>query len=346
MAFEPKFSGAVTIGIGLPELRGEIVSGKIISKTKKTGTKNVALSLPGNPFGFKIAQTDRDGHFIFVLDKNLNQAQAVLQVMEPDREEYAIVLDQDKRPDYSQLSFGTLRLDDAAKAVVAQRTVASQIENAYFERKKDSILASSKAYPFYHSLEKTYVLDDYTRFPTLRETIIEVIKEMYFTSKRDNYEIHLRNMTMNNEQYGQALILVDGLLVQDHNALFAYGAKYIEKVDLINEPYVYGPKTFSGLANFTTKLQDFKNDISREFYKKVTLERPQPQKRYFTAVYTNNRSRIPDYRHQLLWIPDISGDVQEIVFYTSDVRGEFQINIQGFTDSGTPVSLTTTFEVK
>jgi hypothetical protein len=33
------------------------------------------------------------------------------------------------------------------------------------------------------SIQKEYVLDDYTRFPSMKETITEVLKEMYFTKK-------------------------------------------------------------------------------------------------------------------------------------------------------------------
>jgi hypothetical protein len=266
--------------------------------------------------------------------------------MEHDRQDYTIVLDQDKKPDYSQLKFDTFQLNKTVEDAIAQRTVALQIENAYFELKKDSVLQVQDRQPFFHPLEKTYVLDEYSRFPTLKETIIEVVKEMYFTRKRDKYEIHLRNTTMNNEQLGQALILVDGLLIQDHDELFAYGAKYIEKVDLIYEPYVYGPKTFSGLANFTTKLKDFETNAKGSYIQKVDLGQSQSRKIYSSPDYSQAKSRIPDYRHQLLWIPDLSEKMRDVIFYTSDISGEFIIEIQGFTQTGTPISFTTSFKVK
>jgi hypothetical protein len=169
---------------------------------------------------------------------------------------------------------------------------------------------------------------------------------MYFTRRRDKYEIHLRNTTMNNEQFGQALILVDGLLIQNHDELFSYGAKYIEKVDLINEPYVYGPKTFSGVANFTTKLEDFKSNATGGYIQKFNLDLPQPHKNYFSPDYSQGKSRIPDYRHQLLWVPNLAENMREISFYTSDISGKFLVEIQGFTETGTPISTTATFRVQ
>lgn len=331
----------------LPELRGEMLSGRISSEknAKKLGSKNVALSIPGKSFSVKIVQTDRNGRFFFILDKTSYAREAVIEIMEPDRQEYSIVMDERKLPDYSNLVFGKLSLDVSAKDELEKRSVAMQVENAYFERKKDSTIFPAPAEPFFHPLEKVYVLDDYTRFPTLKETIIEVLKEMYSTKENGHYAIHLRNMTIDNEIFGPPLILVDGLPVQDLDELFAYGMKNVEKVSLINEPYVYGPKTFSGVANFTTKLQDFKASATGGYIRKLTLERPAPEKKYFSPDYSDAGSKIPDYRQQLLW-SDLSGESQEITFYTSDVIGEFEIAVEGFTETGIPVSWHGTFEIK
>ena len=328
------------------EIRGELVTGRISTKNKSLFNKNIALSLPGKNFSFKIVQTDREGKFAFVLDREPNHSHAVIQVMERDRGDYTIVIDEPKHPDYSALVFEELRLDRAALPAIAERTVALQIENAYFEQKKDSILPQTIPAPFYHPIEKTYVLDDFNRFPTLRETIIEVVKEMYFTTKRKKHSIHLRNTTMDNEIFGPPLVIIDGLLVQDHDELFNFSAKHIEKIDLINEPYLYGPKTFSGLASFTTIFEDFKSSASGNYIRELTLERPQPNKIYFQPDHSKSQSRIPDYRHQLLWLPEISGETQNISFYTSDVKGIFEIEIQGFTETGTQVSWSGSFEVK
>jgi hypothetical protein len=55
----------------LPELRGEIISGKIAVKdnSKPINGITVALSIPGKSFEFKLVKTDKNGQFIFSLDK-------------------------------------------------------------------------------------------------------------------------------------------------------------------------------------------------------------------------------------------------------------------------------------
>jgi len=80
----------------LPELRGELRTGVIISKngTNDLNRKTVALSVPGKSYAFKIAETDRNGKFTFVLDKNPTLSNLTLQVMDENRNDYSIIMNE------------------------------------------------------------------------------------------------------------------------------------------------------------------------------------------------------------------------------------------------------------
>ena len=338
--------------IFLPELRGELISGTLISKKGNIDLnhKMVALSIPGKSFAFKVVETDKLGKFTFILDKNPNLTQIVVQVMEENFNDYSIQLDDFKSVAPSDLHFSSeLKLTPNHKKAIEERSIANQIENAYYTQKKDSILPEVATNSFFYSLEKVYVLDDYTRFPSLKETITEVILELYFIKQNNKYSIHLRNNTLNAELYGLPLVLVDGLLIQDTNALFDYDTNNIYSISLINEPYVYGPKTFSGVINITTKNQDYRTKLSGDFIKQLDILRPLNDKKYFSPDYsmTNSLNRIPDFRTQLLWAPELlkTNPKGEISFYTSDISGTFEIVLEGFTDFGIPVSIKELFEV-
>jgi hypothetical protein len=222
----------------LPEMRGELISGHIISKTGKSiADKNMALSIPGKSFGFKLVKTDKSGKFQFMLDKNPMASAAIVQVMEDDRNDYAVVLDEPVTADFSKLRFdNTLSLSPENKTDIETRSVAIQIENAYYDIKKDSIEKAAASPSFFHSLEKRYVLDEYTRFPTMRETITEVVLEMYTKKNGGKSTIHLRNEAMDTEVFGLPLVMVDGLLIQDTNELYDYNPENIFEIDLINQP--------------------------------------------------------------------------------------------------------------
>ncbi|ESU23326.1 hypothetical protein FEDK69T_14850 [Flavobacterium enshiense DK69] len=329
----------------LPEMRGEIISGKISSKdnSKSLKDKIVSLSIPGKYFGIKMAKTDENGKFNFILDEHPGSSNAIIQVVENDRKEYTVALEDAIKPDLSMLSnITSLQLNPKNKIDIENRSIANQIENSYFQKKKDSLAEISKTSPFFHPLEKEYILDDYTRFPTLKETIIEVLDNVYYTKNENGYSIRLRTSSSQEDSFGEALVMVNGLLLQDNTELFDYDTQNIYKVSLVNHAYVYGSKIYSGVINFVTKKNDYETKTTGDFIKTVIIDRPQTRKKYFTPNYTENDfARIPDFRYQLLWEPEINlaGQKTSLFFFASDVKGQFEISLEGFTEKGEAVSL-------
>ncbi|UOK42702.1 MULTISPECIES: hypothetical protein [Flavobacterium] len=329
----------------LPEMRGEIISGKISSKdsSKSLKDKIVSISIPGKYFGIKIAKTDENGKFNLILDEHPEASEAIIQIVENDRKEYAVALEETIKPDFSMLTtVSPLQLNPKNKIDIENRSIANQIENSYFQKKKDSLAEISKTTPFFHPLEKEYILDDYTRFPNLKETIVEVLDGVYYTKNENGYSIRLRTSSSQEDSFGEALVMVDGLLIQDNAELFDYDTQNIYKVSLVNHGYVYGSKIFTGIINFVTKKNDYETKTSGDFIKTVVIDRPQRRKKYFFPNYAENDfARIPDYRYQLLWEPEIFLNRQEtsLSFFASDVKGQFEISLEGFTEKGDPVSL-------
>lgn len=337
----------------LPELRGEIISGSI-TNTKNPGEinhKTVALSIPGKEYAFKITQTNPSGKFNFILDKDPNYSNAVVQIIGNDKNDYKIDVDKNKGYNLSDLkNTDETFLTSDYKSTIEQRSIANQIENAYYSLKKDSITNGSSVYPFYNPLQKEYILGDYTKFPTLKETITEVIKEMYYREKDNNYSLNLRDINYDLEYFSEpALVLVDGLLIQNVNELFTYKTENIYKVSIVPGVYFYGPKAFNGVINFTTKNNDYVTSAHGNFILNTEIQRPQNKIIAFKQNYNdqNKENRIPDYRYQLLWEPQLTLENKEntVSFFTSDVSGKYEISLEGFTENGLPVSAKEIIEV-
>jgi len=330
----------------LPELRGEMISGKISSKNNSNNVQNVTigLSIPGKPFAFKVIETDLYGSFIFNLEKAYYNPNIIIQIIDDNRDNYTITLDNMPEIDFTKVSIRSdLNLVSELKETIVNRSVASQIENAYYYKKTDSVIKTEDSKPFFYPVAKEYVLDDYTRFPTLKETIIEVIKEAYYQEKNQNYSLHVMNYDIYPQLAESALVLVDGLLLQDVNELFNYKMKNVYKFSIIAGPYYYGSKIFNGLISITTINDDFPRKENDSSVLETTNLRPSVKKEYYKVNYTDKTKseRIPDYRNQLVWIPEIRlGKAEnQFSFLTSDVSGTFEIVLEGFTDQGIPVSL-------
>lgn len=331
----------------LPELRGELLSGKITTNDseKSVKDKHIALSITGSPFDLKIVKTNNNGEFNFILDKDLMKKEGILQILENDINNFQIILNRPSNVEYktssskNNLSFSENLIKD-----IEDRLVACQIVNAYSS--KDSLsIKQSTSIPFYGYNAKEYILDDYKRFPTFKETIIEIVPAVYFKENKDNYTLHIRDFITEGESFGNALVLIDGLLLQDVNELFNYSTNNIYKISVVNKAYSYGSKLFSGVISITT--------FNREYTPKsknilpIQIERCNEIKTYQPLLYDSGKdlTRFPDFRYQLAWDDNVK-IATPFHFYTSDIEGKFEISLEGFSSKGEPVSIKEYFEVK
>lgn len=338
--------------IQLPELRGEIVSGKISAKNKfeNVANINVALSLPGKSFDFKIAKTNSKGEFIFNINQNALNNEVTIQIIGNSSQLYDILLDRPIGIDLSKISVkNEFNLSENLRKALNERSTASQIRNAYYDSFKDSVAIAKAESPFYDSTAKAYILDDFTRFKTLKETVTEIVTEMYLKQNGNNTFVHVNDPSVFPQLAEPALVLVDGLFQENQNDLSKYNMKHVYKIELISGRFYVGPKSFNGFVSFTTFKNDFTTVTNESYILKTTILRPEKEKIYNKVVYLDNteNKRIPDYRYQLLWEPHVTITSREssFTFYTSDVTGNFEINLEGFTEKGEPVSIFKNFEV-
>jgi hypothetical protein len=336
----------------LPELRGEMISGKITAKNKTDKIENlsIGLSIPGKSFAFKVVKTDSRGNFIFNVDKTFYTSNIVIQLIDEKANNYDLAVNNAPEIDYSKISFEKdAKLSYTFKESLLERSISSQVENAYFHKKVDNIEKAPSQDAFYYPLPKEYILDDFTRFKTLKETITEVVVEIYSKQKDDKLYLHVNDPSIFPQLPESALVLVDGLYLENQNDLVNYNMKNVYKVELIVGRYYVGSKSFNGLISFTTFDRDFKSTQTGSSIVKPTILRPQPKKIYNKVNYENiaDNQRIPDFRNQLFWNPDVQlNKDSETSFYTSDLSGTFEIRLEGFTKSGIPVSVKENIEVQ
>jgi hypothetical protein len=322
----------------LPELRGEIITGRIKSLSGQIKNKKVALSIVGKNYDLKLAKTDEEGRFVFNLEKSNPNTNVIVQLLEEDKENYTIEIDKTKEPDFSSLTFSNLQSNSESNKNITERLISTQVENAYYNRKKDSLITPSQFVAFFGSLTTEYKFDDFTRFPTMEETITEIITGVVFRKEGNKYKLIVYDFDKNFNSTLSPLVTVDGLILEDLNEFFTYNPKNLYKVNVVKGLYYYGSKSFNGLVSFATKNGDYETSLKGSFIIRPELLRPIGKKEYFQPNYTDNKNeRIPDYRHQLLWLPNANLKNNSIQFYTSDVSGKFEVILEGFSASGKPV---------
>ncbi len=330
----------------IPEFRGELLIGKVIEQNTNdaAANKKVALSIPGKNPIFKIASTNEDGTFYFNLNDRYENSSALFQVIGDLNNTYEIIILKEKPIDYNQFEFNNYYINEQSKDFILNNSINNQIENSFNSVKKDTIVKLKNINPFYGAIATVYNLDDYKRFPTLKETFVEVIENAWIASKKDQYNFKIKRDLRTIDYDLATLLLVDGILIQNHSEIIDYDSNKIDRISVVRDQYIYGPHIFEGLISIHTKDGNYSNATKNSSIKEVKLFKPELQKKYFSPNYAdgNNYDRIPDYRSQLLWLPDLKIDKKEtsVSFYTSDNKGEYQISVEGFTNSGKSVSIT------
>lgn len=333
--------------VHLPELRGELITGRLESESSDAvAGQSLAVSVPGENFILKITRTDEEGRFYFHLDGALEGSQAILQILGEQEEAFTIIVDPKPTPRYTALEFADFEITPQMEEHILKRSIYNQVENGYFRVKPDTLRPAPMATPFYGERMENYDLDNYTRFETLKETFTEFIRWARITKNEAGEDIfHVTGYNTGMKFDLLPLVIVDGVMVQRHADIINWKALRIKNIGILRDKYFLGTEVFQGIIRIETVNRDF--DLTRytDDLKDITLIEPQPEKFYFHQTYDGssdlNTDRIPDFRTQLLWKPDLKLDTarKQLEFYTSDIPGDYEISVEGFTESGEPVSL-------
>ncbi len=351
-------SNKVNDSIFLPEQRGELFFGHVSTRKDKLVAvgKTVIISIPGENFQLKSAITDNDGNFYTYIQKEYDSPNIVAQVLDEDQEAYNIQFSNTTSIDYDEIKFAGLSISQEIQNHILQRSVHNQIENAFYSVKPDSILSIDKKDPFDGGTPEVFILDEYTRFKTLRETLVEIVANVWVKKLDDGkYTFWVREdlETYDNEYAADPpLVLVDGVFISNHDELLDYNANNIEKLSILRDPLVMGSKKYHGMVVIKTIDGNFLESVPERKIASIPLSFPAASKNYYRQQYdqgvVSKYNQIPDFRYQLFWEPkfSIENSEESFEFYTSDVPGEYEIVLEGFTTYGKPISSRETFVVE
>ncbi|WP_157972920.1 hypothetical protein [Aureibaculum luteum] len=340
--FESKNRNKITF---LPELRGELISGKVLNINKEPVSNSiVAISLPGKNFQLKIATTNNNGSFYTYLNNNYPNNSAIFQILDMQNEEYNLYVDKHTPLVLKDLEFSKFKVTPAMRKIIINRSVQNQIENSYSSIKLDYEDSIFHIEPFYKSkITQTYRLDDYTRFPSVKETAIEIMSNVFVRQHNKKSTMHVIFSENQINFKLLPMIIIDGILVQNHEEALAYNPNNIDKIHVIQSQYVYGSKIYQGIISIETKQGNYKTLAQSNSVKEINLFKPLVKKHYYKQVYDNksNFDRIPDYRNILFWEPYLTLPKKnnQLSFYASDITGYYQIRLEGFNEDGSPISL-------
>ena len=342
-------------GMFLPELRGEIICGKLSSQDGRAlGNLKIALSIPGSRFHAGITTTNNDGSFYFNVNSRYSLNTFAFQVIDADTDDFRIELCSEEPFKTSFTPSKEVYINETMRDEILDRSIHNQLENAYFQYRLDEVMPNQEMRLFQNWEATSYLLDDYTRFKTIEETIFEYVKNVFVRRDGDVKKIQIQGLDFDASSGIPPLIILDGIILQQHNQLLEQNAINFEEITVYRNQFVFGPQTYQGVLVLRSNktLEYFLDGNIFEGLSLITTQNFVGLKKYARQTYSDDQgvvvTRIPDDRYQILWEPnfELSNDNSSIEFFTSDITGEFEVCVEGLMNDGTPISVKQTFWVK
>ena len=326
----------------LAEFRSDQLHGKL---TDASGARNSVVAAAVMNGQLELARPDSEGNITLSIHPEKEGTEVLAKLM-GDHQNVTLAWENEFYDSYPKLNNTPIDLDSAKVATLAERSVKNQVQNVYYTFNPDASVSAKLPYDKQFIPAKTYRLDDFTRFPTMRDTFIEYVEEVAVNKNESNFNLRIRlwDSAEDHPSDTTELILIDGVPFSSKEALemSPYG---IEAIHVIPYHYYLGEITLKGIL----MLETLENDLSGLNYKPYNINYVGVQgKKTYRKTDHSNPCKEPDFRDQLLWIPEIevADDQLDLDFYTSDIPGTYQIRIEGITASGDPISIKKLFIVE
>ncbi len=331
----PRFTGDRPL-----EYEGEIITAHVKGNM-------ATLSSAGAPSNMYVGMAD-NGKVSFMTNNIYGERDLVCEVSGPGSEDGAIEFDNPfiypSSGQLPKLAMSKVLQSDLVSRKVAlrgERTLRLDTLSTMLRHREDLFLESAPL--------KRFHLDNYTRFPTVREVLVEIIPILSVHREKGKNIIRitvLDGADVYKTRVGNLLVMMDGVVISDVDMLLEFDAMLIEDVDVYQQAVTCGPVSYSGVVNFITKRNyvtalTFPSNVRVLDYQGVS---------YPVAYYGNPpEGEGDDLRQVLYWDPSLrvdAGGQSRVTFRTPGYAGRFRAVADGIAEDGSPVHYEWTFEVE
>lgn len=334
------------------EYEGEIIQANVEGlgqNVKKEEDEITAfLSAAGDPSNVYIGRSDNEGRIFFFTDNIYGDRELVCEVVSMQGHSCHISLaDPFTHPEAGELP--ALILSQAQRGALVDRKASLQAQQAQPMDTLVRFLPKREGQLFSGSPVIRYHLDDYNRFPTIREICIEFAHEIQFVRRDGRWRIRMFTTdSSSSRRYVQdnILVLMDGVVITDHGLLEKFDAMLLEDINIYRQPVAMGGISYNGVVNFVTKRNyvtalKFPENVRVVDFKGVSYPIAYPGT---LAEGTENDRRQLLYWHPALEIAE--GNQALIHLRMPTYSGTFRAVVEGWTADGKPVRAEYSFTVE
>ena len=334
----------------VPEYEGEIIRARVTG-TDADGIKAVQdkfafISSPGEGSDIYTASIGEGGYVTFFTSNIYGEQEMFLEIEDPDPDNicHLEIISPFLNLDPGEIP--SLALCSDYRKALELRGLGMQLERNFNADTLYSAIPVKEYTTFDIQSRKSYVLDDYTRFPVMEELFIEFIPEIRTRQNGKRREIQVLAADSRGDyrfMRGEALVLLDGVPVIDHERILAYDPLLVKRIDIYPDSYFIGIRGFSGIVNFVT----YKGTLpSMTFEDNVRIVDFQGTSYPLAYTCEGVGKDYPDYRQTIFWHPLLTlgpGESLEVECKMPVYPGRFEAFVEGLAEDGSPVSVSASF---
>jgi hypothetical protein len=329
------------------ETRGISISGRLAEEKTGDPVSNalVNLSIIGDKDVMAI-RTNSAGRFYFALPGYSGNRDIFLCSEERNGVSVSIFIDNDFCTKPISLPSPVFHLSDEEKntalSMAANHKVSSIFNTGTAGAMQPDTFAETS---FYGKPDETLVMEKYIDLPSVEEYFSELLGSVN-VRKFEGRKIFRFNSIRTEMTIFDPLVLIDMVAVNDIEKVLAMSPRLIDRIELVNAPYVKGNITYGGIISFFSKNNDFAGvDLpsSGTFINYQFLSASQE-----SMPAGPNPENIPDARNTVYWNPDIKteGDGSaRISIRMPATPGKYLILLTGIGYSGDCFTLRKEIEV-
>lgn len=326
---------------GKPAREGERIKGKVFGAKEDDIT---ILSSSGSTSDIYTGTVAADGSICFETCNIYGHRELVYEVMDGNDNSFIQLESPFLHPSAGVLPTLTLSQNLFSDLVTRKDHLRAQVKAdtlyQFLPHREDPLFAGSD-WDIFH-------LDDYTRFPSVREILIEIVTVVRLVNSNGKpaLQIVISDGINHSKRFmDPVLVMMDGVVITDINLLLNFDAMLLDRVEVFRHPFVIGKTPFYGAVNFVS------------------------QKNYVTALAFPRRVRVMDFngveypvactqspaikegekdlRELLYWHPILQVDKSlRIPFTAPSYPGRFKVVAEGMDEAGKPVRCVESFEVR
>jgi hypothetical protein len=338
-----------------PEYNGTLITGRMVDSHTGAPAKGVEayLSVPGTRTQFTSVFSDDEGRLRFELRDFYGGQEVILQT-NPRDTTYRMEIANPFAEGYTTDSVSPTPLTPNDSAILAEKSENMEVLNRYAgERLKHlHVPTGFDTTAFYYVADKSYLLDNYTRFTTMEEVMREYVVLMLVKQQGGHWHLPLYEVPYNQFFESDPLVLLDGVPIFNIDSLMVLDPLKIRKLETLQRKIFMGGTYFPGIMNWTTYKGDLGGYILDPHSTVVDYEGLALQREFYSPAYATEEqleSHLPDFRNVLYWSPEVpvnGGGKGGLSFYSSDLPGKYFVVVQGLAADGTAGSGLANFEVR